>query len=130
MTTTRARPGLATRVVARCYEDGEFRIAARFWDGGVSLALPGAPVALALVGGEPSLGAENGGPASLEFTAPDDVWAKLLSPVPPPMFNDLSPAATAGLRFTGDFETYWQYYPALRRLIDLVREEWNADGTV
>lgn len=119
-----AHEGLESRVAARCREDGEFRMAARFWDGVVTFALPGVELVLTLVGGEPTAG--GGEQTTLSFTAPTGVWEKMLEPVPPPMFNDLAPAAAAGLRFEGSVETYWQYYPALRRLMEVVREEWNA----
>ncbi|MBI2765782.1 MAG: hypothetical protein HYX53_07710 [Chloroflexi bacterium] len=124
-----ARAGLAARVFRRCRDDGEFRLAARYWTGGVRLHLPGAPVEVALADGVPT--AASDGPAGLlAFTAPAETWEKLLAPIPPPAFNDIAPAAAAGLAVSGDMETYWQYYPAIRRLVDLVREEWNSHGAL
>ena len=130
-TTVSAAPtDLGGRVRARCEADGEFRLAARFWTGSVRLNLPGGPVLVALEDGAVSNAADSAAEATLTISAPDDVWAKLLSRVPPPMFNDLAPAAAFGLTVDGDLETYWQYYPAVRRLVDLVREEWNSHGAI
>ena len=55
---------------------------------------------------------------ALALRAPEELWAKLLAPVPPPMFNDIVPAAAFGFVVDGDPLTYWQYYPAVRRLIE------------
>jgi hypothetical protein len=46
------------------------------------------------------------------------------------MLNDIAPAAAFGLTVSGDTETYWQYYPAIQRLVQLLREEWNIDGAL
>ena len=130
ITASATRRDLAGRVRTRCGEDGEFRLAARFWSGGVSLDLPGGPIVVTLQDGAVVTGVDNTAGTTLRISAPDDVWAKLLSRVPPPMFNDISPAAAFGLTVDGDVETYWQYYPAIRRLVDLVREEWNSHGPI
>ena len=117
---------LAERVLERCLNDGEFRLAARYWNGAVRMNLPGEVVAIQLKRGSASRAVGTPSSSDLTFTAPDEVWEKLLSPLPPPMFNDIPSSMASGLQFSGDVELYWQYYPAIRRLVDLVREEWNA----
>jgi hypothetical protein len=117
-------------VRARCTEDGEFRLATRFWTGSVRLELPGAPLLVSLRDGAIVATAGAATQATLTVSAPDDLWAKLLAAVPPPMFNDIAPAAAFGLTVSGDTETYWQYYPAIQRLVQLLREEWNIDGAL
>ena len=57
----------------------------------------------------------------------EDFWSKLLTPLPPPNFQNLY----AGLRFKtcevlGDSEAYFAYFAALNRLIDIMRECQNA----
>lgn len=124
MTSTidHSTPALANRLALRCAADGEFRLAARYWTGSVTIDLAVELLAFSLDNGAiraTSAPAE----ATIGLSAPTDVWDKVLAPVPPPMFNDIMPARAFGLRVSGDEETLWQYYPAVRRLIDLLREE-------
>ena len=61
------------------------------------------------------------GPGHLGFRGPEDVWRKILAAVPPPFHNDIVPARAFGLVQEGEAETFWQYYPAARRAVDLLR---------
>ena len=55
-------------------------------------------------------------------SGPAAIWEQLLAPRPPRFLNDLAPVAAAGaLERTGDELTYWQYYPAIARVIELLR---------
>jgi hypothetical protein len=116
--------GLASRLATRCAADGEFRLSARYWTGSLDVDLDGPVLAFALQDGaiSPAADAARSG-AHIALAAPREVWKKVLAPVPPPFFNDIMPARAFGLRVSGDDETLWQYYPAVRRLIDLLREE-------
>jgi hypothetical protein len=120
---------LAERLAARAARDGEFRLAARYWTGTLDIDLEVAVLAFALGDGAISSGGGGRGPGSahIGLAAPREVWKKLLAPVPPPFFNDMMPARGFGLQVSGDDETLWQYYPAVRRLIDLLREELAGD---
>jgi hypothetical protein len=120
---------LSQRLAARCAEDGEFRLASRFWDGGVSVDFGDGRVDLALGGGGISAGVA-ADPRSIRLAGPAETWKKVLSPLPPPFFNDIMPARAFGLTVEGDEETFWQYYPAVRRLVDLLREEVNRDAAL
>jgi pimeloyl-ACP methyl ester carboxylesterase len=55
------------------------------------------------------------------------VWPRLLSPIPPRGYNDIFFAITVGLQPAGHLLTYWQYYPAIQRVIDLLRRELHGD---
>jgi hypothetical protein len=126
MTSTLEKRGqtLASRLAARCAADGEFSLAARYWTGSLGIDLGGQTVAFALTDGK--IEAVDGAAVReyhVGLAAPREVWDKVLAPVPPPFFNDIMPARAFGLRVSGDEETLWQYYPAVRRLIDLLREE-------
>lgn len=128
MTSTLDQRGraLANRLAERCAADGEFRLSARYWTGSLSIDLDGASLAFVLTEGHIDAvqpGASDGD-HHIGLAAPREVWDKVLAPVPPPMFNDIMPARAFGLRVSGDEETLWQYYPAVRRLIDLLREEY------
>ena len=123
---------LTTRLAARCNSDGEFALAARYWDGALRLSIGNTTVAFTVAGGEimPAPGDARTTSGYITLSGPGDVWDKLLAQVPPPMFNDIMPAAAGGLVIQSDGEILWQYYPAVRRLIDLLREEVNQDAAV
>jgi len=125
-----ATGSLAERLASRCNGDGEFRLAARFWDGSLSIDIGAGPLDLVVEGGviEPGTAARNGGYIGLR--GPAETWAKVLSPVPPPFHNDIMPAMAFGIVIEGEEETWWQYYPAVRRVVDLLREEVQRDGTL
>lgn len=113
----------ARRIAERCAADGEFRLAARHWDGALSIGLGDERFQFQLANGQ--LTAEAGAP-DLTISAPESVWQHILSPVPPPFFNDIMPARAFGLSLAGDLEMFAQYYPAIRRMVDIMREEANA----
>ncbi|MGE5596852.1 MAG: hypothetical protein ACM3S1_12575 [Hyphomicrobiales bacterium] len=112
------------RLAARAAADGEFRLAARYWDGSLVIDLDGRELAFTIADGRISAG-RSGTAMGRDFrlSAPRDVWEKVLAPVPPPFFNDILPASAFGLVIDAEPETVWQYYPAVRRFIDLLREE-------
>jgi hypothetical protein len=114
---------------ARCKEDGEFHLASRYWTGSLEVDLGDEVVTLVLLDGEvvgapppASSQSSDHGAGRVVVTAPAEVWEQLLSPYPPPLFNDIVAAQASGLRIRRDTETFWQYYPAVRRAIDLLRD--------
>lgn len=116
---------LATDLAARCAADGEFRLLSRFWTGTLRFSAGPEVAEVVLVDGavQPP-GATRpvaGSSRDLTIAAPAEVWAKMLSPVPPPFFNDIMPARAFGLVVDGDAEAFWQYYPAVRRAVELLR---------
>ena len=125
--------GILGRLPAACAADGEFRLAARYWTGTLRLDLGDERADLQVEDGALSVVAAAAGempvtPGNVGLRAPVETWRKVLSPVPPPMFNDVMPARAAGMELLGDTETFWQYYPAVRRAIDLLRIERNRGG--
>ncbi|MFQ5381165.1 MAG: hypothetical protein ACE5EF_06040 [Dehalococcoidia bacterium] len=121
---------LSERVANRLATDGEFRLASRYWTGRIILRLPAATISLSLVEGAVSAQDDLRPGPVLTLSGSGEVWERLLADVPPPGFNDLVPARLQGLEMEGDEETLWQYYPALRRLIDVLREEGVRDAAV
>jgi len=66
-------------------------------------------------------------PIDLTIKGPDEFWQQLLSPVPPPGFQNLY----AGVRFakcevSGNGELYNAYYAAITRMIDVMRDFENG----
>jgi hypothetical protein len=119
---------VARRLPALCVEDGEFQMTARYWNGALRLGIDGVGVEVTIVDGVAVATADvRGDPEAaaghVGFDGPGGLWLKLLAPVPEPMHNDIAPVQYIGMRRTGDRDTYWQYFPAIRRVIDLMREE-------
>ena len=127
---TTGTAALADRLVRCAAVDGEFRLSARYWSGSLAIDIGDDTLSFALDQGGISVaaGAAAMGPGHIGLAAPREIWDKILAPVPPPFFNDIMPARALGLVLTGEDETVWQYYAAVRRLIDLLREEWNSNG--
>jgi hypothetical protein len=119
---------ISARLAARCAADGEFRLAARYWTGSLRLDLSDTVIDLllteGLVSAAPTPAVEvPAGAGHVGVRAPAEVWDKILTPIPPPFFNDILPAQAFGLVREGDAETFWQYCPAVRRAVELLREE-------
>ncbi|HZU72131.1 MAG TPA: alpha/beta hydrolase [Acidimicrobiales bacterium] len=124
-----ADPDLA----ARCAGDGEFMLLARHWSGSVVIAAGERRGRLVLEDGvplswAPADGPTADGPGHVSLEAAQPTWDRLLARCPGPFANDLVPAQALGLAIGGDRETFWQYYPALRRLVDLLRAEGDDSG--
>jgi hypothetical protein len=112
-------------LVARANDDGEFRLHARFWNARLRIGIGDQDTRLdvrdgALADAEHWFG---GIAADLLVTATEPAWEALLARVPKPFYQDLHAATVHhGFRVSGDTRHYCAYYPALRRLIELMRE--------
>src|SRR5690242_8974710 len=106
---------------ARCAADGEFRLAARHWDGGLRLIIGDEPLAMTLIGGEPKAGDPGDGPAVITLAGPAELWEQMLLATPPRFTNDVSPARALGLEVRTDGLLWWQYTPAVQRAVELLR---------
>jgi hypothetical protein len=106
--------------------DRELALAARFWHGALHFAAGSARVALCFEPGRAPRVEPSGAPAGardVEIAAEPAEWAKLLAPVPAPFYQDVFGAALHHpVSLGGDFETLYAYYPAIRRVIELLRE--------
>jgi len=105
----------------RCAADPEFRLAARYWDGGFAFVVDDDVTAVRVAGGQPSADPVTDGPGVVTFTGDAGVWDAITSSPPPRFFNDIAFAAALGLQLGGDELTYWQYYPAVARAVELLR---------
>ena len=65
-------------------------------------------------------------PVDIYIKGAGEFWEKLLSPVPPPRFQNLFAAVRAGnCEVIGNSELYSAYFAALTRMIDVMRELQN-----
>ena len=108
--------------------DAEFRRHARFWNATIRLGLGNRKLKLriengAVVGIAPWFGAIA---TDVSIGAAEDDWQALLAAEPRPFYQDLYAAAIHhGFDIVGNTDDYCAYYPALRRLIDLMRAVRN-----
>jgi len=66
-------------------------------------------------------------PVDITIRGPSEFWRKLLSPVPPPRFQNLYAAVRAGTcEVIGNSELYTAYFAAITRMIDVTRELENS----
>ena len=123
---------LTERLARLCAGDGEFRLASRHWTGTLRLDLgtdaadlrlrDGAAVEVVVAEGQ-----QPAGPGHVGISGSADLWEKVLAPVPERFFNDVVPAQLVGLAVSGDQETFWQYYPAIRRVVEMLRQDVAAE---
>lgn len=66
-------------------------------------------------------------PVDVTVKGPEDFWTKLLSPVPPPRYQNLYAALRAETcEILGNGELYAAYFAAIVRMIDVLRDVQNA----
>lgn len=65
-------------------------------------------------------------PLDVNIKGSDEFWRNLLLPLPPPGFQNLYAAIRAGnCKISGNDELYNAYFPAINRMIDVIRELRN-----
>jgi len=108
------------RIAARANADPEMRIAARLWDGSIRLEADAERCDFAVRGGV--LSAEPVKEPAVLVSGPVAGWREMLAAVPRPFYQDLMAAqAHHGFRVTGGESALYPYYPAMRRLVELLR---------
>lgn len=117
------------QVTARANADAEFRLQSRLWNATVRIGIGERSTRLDIHRGEiAGAGPWSGGIASnLAIHADEEEWERLLEPEPRPFYQDLYPATLHhGFSVAGDHANYCAYYPAVRRLIEIMREVRHA----
>lgn len=114
----------SSRLVAALNEDGEFRIGARLWTGAVRLDAGEDRYVLRMAGGEASAfePSDGSGAVDLAIGASPEQWELLLEAEPQPFYHDLYAARTwQGITLEGDQLRWAPRYPAVRRLLEVMR---------
>ena len=78
----------ATQWAERCLNDGEFMLAARYWNGGLTLNIGDEALSLPVNNGKPDSTVPMTG-GVIELSAPTGVWDKVLAKVPERFHNDI-----------------------------------------
>ena len=117
--------GTAERLRARINRDGAFRQVSRDMTLDMALETEGAARLVtfrdgALTSIRPFVAVTE--PVDLTIRGDSTFWRNLLSPVPPPRFQNLYAGVRAETcQVSGNAELYWAYFAALTRLFDVMR---------
>jgi pimeloyl-ACP methyl ester carboxylesterase len=105
---------------ARCAADGEFRLAARRWNGGLRLTIGATILELGVREGEPE---PTTAVTPIGYEGCEAVWGKLLAGLRERFHNDLlaNIAVCGGISRSGDPLVHSQYYGAAMRAVELLR---------
>jgi pimeloyl-ACP methyl ester carboxylesterase len=115
--------GTAQVLAKACTDDGEFRLAARHWTGGLRLERPQSVCSVRIEAGKVTTDdALKGADGVISLLAGPEIWSQLLSAKPPPFFTDIATLIGMGaMTLDADPVRYAQYYPAVMRAIELLR---------
>ncbi len=114
----------------RCRLDGQLQLAVRYWTGGLRLRVGDQVTGVTLEGGSVVDGIPEPAPGVIELSGAASAWEPMLRTVPPRFMNDISAALrVADLDRGGDELTWWQYVPAVQRVIELLRSPGEAAPT-
>jgi len=109
-------------LIELCKNDGEFMLGARHFNGSITFNIGDQPVSLTFVNGVPTndpAPAEN----KLVISAPAEVWGPMLMKKPQRLFLDVNLLIAGGYaQLDGDLILFSQYYSAVCRMIELLRE--------
>ena len=110
-----------------CAADGEFRLASRHWNGGITLSIGDQKLSLSLNEGGVSPGVTQHTDGLIEYAGPEDTWEKLLAQVPERFHNDLMAniSQAQGLSLSANSVVHGQYYAAVIRAVELLRPSRN-----
>lgn len=105
-----------------CKQDGEFNQAARFWTGTMVLEIGEHRLQLWLNNGEVSANDHGLLGDNISLSGEQETWAALLQATPARFMNDIYPLVELQLiKLQGEQLFFNQYYPAVMRLVELLR---------
>ena len=126
-------PGLHD-FATRTANDGEWNIAARHWTGAIRVTVGSVTTDIRIDEGRVSdvvdiAGDSPGavpGPRDITIMASPEVWAQMTAVVPMPLYQDVQSAQHRhGVEVGGDELTKHQYFPAIRRFLEIARGSAN-----
>lgn len=116
----------AAAVSRAANDDGEFQIAARFWNTNLRLDAGDESYLVQIRDGRIAefarLDSASQVGSDITISAPIGDWREMLKPIPKPFFQDLMAAITRqGFRLDGDLLGFRPYYRATCRLVEIMR---------
>ena len=123
-------------LAVRAADDGEWALVARAWTGAIRVTVGDETSEVRVVDGRvdavhPVPASTPAGPTDITIAATPAAWDQMMRPLPVPMFQDIQSAQhREGIEVGGDELTKHQYYPALRRFLDLARASANGVSSV
>ena len=122
-------------VVEAANADGEFKLAARFWNADLRLAADDEAYLMRIrdgriAGFSQMRGAEAAKAATdVQISGSRNGWQELLRPVPKPFFQDLMSAVSReSFQLEGDLIAFYPYYRATCRLLEIMRTIPSRQG--
>ena len=112
-----------------CLNDGEFMLAARHWNGGVSISIDDRVLSFGLDAGQPM--AETGHLSGvIEFSGNEEVWRKVLAAKPERFNNDVMANVMQGQGLSRNCDPVVgaQYFHAFARAIELLRPSFGLES--
>ncbi|MEL6981075.1 MAG: alpha/beta hydrolase, partial [Actinomycetota bacterium] len=96
-------------------------LAIRQWQGGLRLSDGEHTIGFTAADGQLDVGPPpQDGPGVITLTGPPEVWAEIATAVPEPFLHDAVTALGRGLTRSGDELIWWQYAPAVQRVVELL----------
>ena len=114
--------GVLERLPETANLDAEFRQAARLWSTRLCLRAGEEAHLVRIEDGRVTAVEDRADPFDVCISGPAAGWRELLAPLPRPFYQDLWGAiAHHGFAIEGDEVGFHAYYPAARRLLELLR---------
>ena len=116
------------KLASQANEDGEFQLSARYWTSAVTIAIDDHAAKLTVIDGQIA-GVETAASSSsatdgIELRATTEAWEKILSQSPQPGWVGI--AHVHDLQYAGDPLERAAYHGALRRLVQLMRDQLHG----
>jgi hypothetical protein len=106
-------------------EDPEFLIAARYWDILFKIDMGENKLILKIQDGkviDVNRRPARDDPWAFKISATSQEWEEFLKPIPKPFYHDIYAASIHhGFVYEGDLESMYAYYPAIRRMFEIMR---------
>ena len=113
-------------ILSQLNEDAEFLLSARYWYCDIRFVVSNASYFMHIENGKVTnfqQGTQGHDPYQINISASEEVWEKMLEAIPAPFYHDwFAASAHHQLDFSGDLESAYAYYYALRRIKAVMSE--------
>ena len=117
-------------ITARLNRDPEFNLSARYWNCDIRFVIGDDVYFMHIENGQVAYfqqGSQGHDPYNINIGGPKALWEKMLEEIPRPFYHDwFAASAHHQLDFSGDLESAFAYYYALRRINALMGEAVRA----